>query len=144
MKRLHGPTRRRDRPLRSAWFAIAVAAAVSGAFDIAAAGDAGTGIATVEIAKFAFEPGQITVAPGTRVRWINRDETPHTVTSQGAPKTLSSPGLDVDDAFDHVFASEGDFAYFCTVHPMMTGVVHVRKAPIAAGDGATLAGAGPR
>jgi plastocyanin len=25
------------------------------------------------------------------------------------------------------FASEGDFSYICTLHPFMTGVVHVRK-----------------
>jgi plastocyanin len=26
-----------------------------------------------------------------------------------------------------VFSKEGDFGYICTVHPFMTGVVHVRK-----------------
>ncbi len=82
---------------------------------------------TVDIANFAFVPREITVEPGTRLRWTNRDETPHTVTSQGGKKILSSPGLDVGDHYEFVFTSEGDFAYFCTVHPMMTGVVHVRK-----------------
>ncbi len=82
----------------------------------------------VDIAKFAFVPKEITVAPGTRVRWTNHDETPHTVTHQAATKVFSSPGMDIDDHFEFVFMSEGDFAYFCTVHPMMTGVVHVRKA----------------
>jgi plastocyanin len=83
---------------------------------------------TVEIANFAFVPKEITVEPGTRLRWTNHDETPHTVTSQGGTKVLSSPGLDVGDQYEFVFSGEGDFAYFCTVHPMMTGVVHVRKA----------------
>jgi plastocyanin len=81
----------------------------------------------VDIAKFAFSPKEITVEPGTRVRWINRDETPHTVTSQSARRVFSSPGLDLDDHYEFAFAEEGDFPYFCTVHPMMTGVVHVRK-----------------
>jgi hypothetical protein len=35
--------------------------------------------------------------------------------------------LDTDDKFEHTYASEGDFSYFCTVHPFMTGVVHVRS-----------------
>ena len=83
---------------------------------------------TVDIAKFAFVPKEITIEPGTRLRWTNHDETPHTVTSQTGKKVLSSPGLDVDDQFEFVFTDEGDFPYFCTVHPMMTGVVHVRKA----------------
>ena len=68
---------------------------------------------------------EITVAPGTRIVWTNRDETPHTVTSND--KSFASKGLDTDDKFEHTFASEGDFAYICTVHPFMTGVVHVRK-----------------
>ena len=70
-------------------------------------------------------PKEITVAPGTRVVWTNRDETPHTVTSND--KSFASKGLDTDDQFEHVFSKEGDFGYICTVHPFMTGVVHVRK-----------------
>ena len=80
---------------------------------------------TVDIAKFTFAPKEITVAPGTTIIWTNRDETPHTVTSND--KSFASKGLDTDDTFEHVFASEGDFTYFCTLHPFMTGVVHVRK-----------------
>ena len=79
----------------------------------------------VDIAKFAFAPKEITIAPGTRIVWTNRDQTPHTVTS--SDKSFASKGLDTDDKFEHVFASVGDFNYICTVHPYMTGVVHVRK-----------------
>ena len=79
----------------------------------------------LNIAKFAFAPKEITVAPGTKIVWTNRDETPHTVTSND--KSFASKGLDTDDKFEHTFASEGDFSYVCTVHPFMTGVVHVRK-----------------
>jgi plastocyanin len=79
----------------------------------------------VAIAKFAFAPKEITVAPGTKITWINRDEAPHTVTSND--KSFASKGLDTDDRFEHTLASEGDFNYICTVHPFMTGVVHVRK-----------------
>jgi len=79
----------------------------------------------VNIAKFAFSPQEITVAPGTKVIWTNRDDTPHTVTSND--KSFASKGLDTDDKFEHTFTSEGDFSYICTLHPFMTGVVHVRK-----------------
>jgi len=79
----------------------------------------------VVISKFAFDPKEITVAPGTRVVWTNRDETPHTVTS--GDKSFASKGLDTGDTFETTLAREGDFAYICTVHPYMTGVVHVRK-----------------
>ena len=79
----------------------------------------------INIAKFAFGPKEITIAPGTRIVWTNRDETPHTVTSND--KSFASKGLDTDDKFEHTFATEGDFSYICTVHPFMTGVVHVHK-----------------
>ena len=80
---------------------------------------------TVDITKFAFTPKEITIAPGTKITWTNRDEAPHTVTSND--KSFASKGLDTDDKFEHTFASEGDFTYICTVHPFMTGVVHVHK-----------------
>ena len=79
----------------------------------------------LDIAKFAFAPKEITVAPGTKIVWTNRDEAPHTVTSND--KSFASKGLDTDDKFEHVFDKEGDFSYICTVHPFMTGVVHVHK-----------------
>jgi len=79
----------------------------------------------VAIAKFAYAPKDVTVAPGTKIVWTNRDETPHTVTS--TDKGFASKGMDTDDTFEHTFDREGDFAYICTVHPFMTGVVHVRK-----------------
>ena len=79
----------------------------------------------LNIAKFAFAPKEITIAPGTKIVWTNHDETPHTVTSKD--KSFASKGLDTDDKFEHTFASEGDFNYICTLHPYMTGVVHVRK-----------------
>jgi plastocyanin len=79
----------------------------------------------VNIAKFAYGPKEITITPGTKIIWTNHDETPHTVTSND--KSFASKGLDTDDKFEHTFANEGDFNYICTVHPFMTGVVHVRK-----------------
>lgn len=79
----------------------------------------------INIAKFAYGPKEITIAPGTKIVWTNHDETPHTVTSND--KSFASKGLDTDDKFEHTFATEGDFGYICTVHPFMTGVVHVRK-----------------
>jgi plastocyanin len=83
--------------------------------------------ATVNITKFMFGPKEITVAPGTTVRWVNHDEVPHTVASQDKAKTFASKALDTDDRFETTFVAEGDYGYICTVHPFMTGVVHVRK-----------------
>jgi plastocyanin len=91
----------------------------------AIAADAAGPVLSVDIAKFAYAPKDITVSPGTKVVWVNHDEAPHTVTS--SDKSFASKGMDTDDKFEHTFASEGDFNYICSVHPFMTGVVHVRK-----------------
>jgi plastocyanin len=96
------------------------------AFAIAAASSAfGAETVTVDITKFAFTPKEVTIKPGTTVVWVNHDEVPHTATS--ADKTLASKALDTDDRYEHTFDSEGDVAYFCAVHPFMTGVVHVHR-----------------
>ena len=91
----------------------------------------------VEIHKFAFTPQEITVAPGTTVTWTNADETPHTLAARDA--SFKSKALDTGDAFTFTFAQPGDFAYFCTLHPFMTGVVHVRKRESAIGNGESAA-----
>ena len=106
--------------------AVAVAALLLGAaFAVPAIHAASPASVDVDIAKFLFTAKEITVAPGTRVVWTNRDETPHTVAAND--KSFSSKGLDTNDTFEHTFATEGDFGYICTVHPFMTGVVHVHK-----------------
>ena len=88
---------------------------------------------TVAIQKFAFTPKEITVAPGTTIVWTNHDETPHTLIANDG--SFVSKAMDTDDRYEHTFATEGDFNYFCTLHPFMTGVVHVRaKAATAAGS----------
>jgi plastocyanin len=106
----------------------AVCALSLGAWATITVGAAGPKTTTVDIVKFAFTPKEITVEPGTRVKWTNHDETPHTVSSQPPGKTLASKAMDTDDQYEFVFTTEGDYPYFCTVHPFMTGTVHVRKA----------------
>ena len=78
----------------------------------------------VTIRKFAFAPREITVAPGSTVVWTNKDETPHTVSA--SDHAFLSKALDTEDHYEHTFVNEGDYSYFCTLHPFMTGVVHVR------------------
>ena len=79
----------------------------------------------VEISKFAFTPSEITVKPGTTVVWTNDDQTPHTISARDG--SFASTGMDTGDTYQHTFTREGDVSYFCTVHPFMTGIVHVRQ-----------------
>jgi plastocyanin len=79
----------------------------------------------VEINKFSFMPREITIAAGTQVTWLNRDATIHSIVSED--KLFSSRGLDTGDRFSATFDHAGDFSYVCSLHPFMTGIVHVRE-----------------
>ena len=82
---------------------------------------------SVSIQDFFFDPGQLSVAPGTTVRWVNEGQAPHTVTSTDG-KELDSATLQPGDTYTFTF-DEGDagetFAYQCTIHPQMTASVTV-------------------
>jgi len=95
------------------------------------AGFAAAGLAAAEsgadevtIDNFTFTPQTLTVKAGTTVRWINHDDIPHTVLSQD--RKVKSAALDTDDAFSYKFDVAGTYAYFCSVHPKMTGTVVVK------------------
>ena len=77
---------------------------------------------SVMIDNFTFEPAQLTVKVGTTVTWKNRDDIPHTIVSAG--KFRSKP-LDTDDSFSFTFTATGDYTYFCSLHPHMTGAIKV-------------------
>jgi plastocyanin len=76
------------------------------------------------IDNYSFVPKQLTIKAGTMVVWLNKDDTPHTVTSND--NAFSSPLLDTNAKFQFTFAKPGKYAYHCKVHPMMTGVVEVQ------------------
>jgi plastocyanin len=78
----------------------------------------------VEIDNFVFGPAAITVPVGTTVTWINRDDIPHTVVS--TDKLFKSKVLDTDEKFSFTFTKPGEYPYFCSIHPKMTGKVVVQ------------------
>ena len=80
----------------------------------------------IVIDNFTFSPATVTIAPGTRVVWINHDDVPHTATSTSKPKRFESGTLDTDDKFAQVFTEPGTYNYFCAVHPKMTGQIIVK------------------
>jgi plastocyanin len=103
--------------------AAALAVMLLGAPRAVAAQAAPAAAAEVEIDQFAFVPQRITVKAGTTVSWINDDDTPHTVASSS--KLFKSKALDTKDKFAFTFTTPGTYAYFCSLHPHMTGVVVV-------------------
>jgi plastocyanin len=82
-----------------------------------------TATAEVKIDNFSFGPSDLTVAAGTTVTWVNRDDIPHTVVS--TDKVFKSKVLDTDEKFSFTFSKAGTYPYFCSIHPKMTGKVIV-------------------
>lgn len=80
----------------------------------------------VTIDNFTFTPAEVTVAPGTTVTWVNNDDIPHTVVEE--KRAFRSRVLDTEDKFSFTFDTAGDYAYFCSLHPHMTGKVIVKPA----------------
>ena len=78
----------------------------------------------VAIDNFSFNPPTVTVPAGTTISWVKHDDVPHTVTAND--HSFSSKGLDTDVRFSRVFTAPGTYAYFCAVHPHMTGQVIVK------------------
>jgi plastocyanin len=80
--------------------------------------------AEVKIDNFSFGPAAVTVPVGTTVTWVNRDDIPHTVVS--TEKVFKSKVLDTDEKFSFTFTKPGEYPYFCSIHPKMTGKVVVQ------------------
>ena len=84
-----------------------------------------TGTAAVSIANFAFHPDTITVVIGVNntVIWTNNDATSHTVMSDSS--LFGSGILTPHATYTFTFDQAGTYGYHCSIHPSMTGAVHV-------------------
>ena len=78
---------------------------------------------TVSIQDFSFNPGQITVAPGTTVTWTNEGPSPHTTTADDG--SWDSGTLQQGEDFSFTFDEPGTYTYHCSIHPDMTASVKV-------------------
>jgi plastocyanin len=76
----------------------------------------------VTLDNFTFSPVELKVKVGDTVTWINHDDIPHTVVSAGK---FRSKTMDTDGTFSFTFTSAGDYKYFCSLHPHMTGMIKV-------------------
>ena len=79
---------------------------------------------TVTIDGTALQPAALTIKPGTRVVWVNKDIVSHTATST-APKVFESGTLDTGKSWKMTFKTKGDFPYSCRFHPTMKASLKV-------------------
>ena len=92
-------------------------------------GKADTHIGTAKVKVQAteaqkFVPGDVTVTANDIVEWDVTGGLPHNVTFDDA--SLSSSNFNAGDSWQVQFTKPGDYAYKCTIHAGMSGVVHVK------------------
>jgi amicyanin len=100
-----------------------VGAALAGGVLVAGA-QARTGAVTID--NFTFNPQNLTVKAGTTVTWTNKDDIPHAIAA--VDKQFKSKVVDTDNSYSFTFATPGTYAYFCSLHPHMTGTIVVEAA----------------
>jgi plastocyanin len=79
-------------------------------------------VVKVSMRNTQFYPRTLNIRKGDVVEWKNDDLVPHTATSASFDSGSMNPGT----AWRHTFTKAGQFAYVCTFHPTMTGVVVVK------------------
>lgn len=82
------------------------------------------GEVSADITNYAFASQVVKVKKGTTITWTNKDNAPHTVTSDQGEE-LDSPVMNQNDTFRKTFESTGVFYYHCTPHPNMIAAVIV-------------------
>ena len=102
--------------------AVQQAQAASASADVPMTVVAGETIVAIQGMKYV--PATVTVAPGSTVRWVNRDSMEHTVTSTEGK--WDSGTIRPGETWSRRFDEPGSYPYVCTPHPFMTGTVVVR------------------
>lgn len=102
----------------------------------------------VDIPGKSFAPSDLTILAGDTVTWRNEDSVGHDVAADD--DLFDSGGLSPGLSFSFTFTEEGTYAYQCTIHRFMTGVVRVfglalsgPERPVPSGGGAVLRGLAP-
>lgn len=85
--------------------------------------EAGGRVGKIQVRTFRFRPKVLRVDTGTKVRWKNRDEILHTITSDTGVFDQELDGAGTK--FAHRFEAAGTFEYHCSRHESMTGKVIV-------------------
>lgn len=125
--------RRTPRLVAAALVALATLAPAALPSPVAAATHA------VEIGDGFFGPAALTVAVGDTVTWTNADDSPHTVTADGA---FDSGNVDPGTTFSFTFTTAGTYTYVCQYHDEMVATITVAAAG-SGGNAATPAPAAP-
>ncbi|HET7856226.1 MAG TPA: cupredoxin domain-containing protein [Gaiellaceae bacterium] len=80
----------------------------------------------VDITRIGFTPSRITIDPGDRVTWTNKDSSQHgVVADQG--RFPASPALQANQSYSYTFTKSGTFGYRDPFNTRERGTIVVRE-----------------
>jgi plastocyanin len=79
---------------------------------------------TVTIEAMQFNPPELTLHRGERIVWVNKDLFPHTVTANN--NAFDSGSIASDASWSYTPTKAGEYAYGCSFHPTMKGMIKVQ------------------
>lgn len=87
-----------------------------------------------------YEPDPVTAGVGDGIEWTNEDNAPHTVTHRVTESPLFDSGIITAGKawkFDTSELAEGEYEYYCTLHPFMTAFLTLHAAGTSPPSGET-------
>src|SRR5262245_40942331 len=82
---------------------------------------------SISIIEYFFNPDTRSIAQSDQIVWTNNGQFKHTTTSDTG--LWDSGDLTAGMTFSVTFTQTGTFAFHCSIHPFMTGTIHVVAPP---------------
>jgi plastocyanin len=79
-------------------------------------------VVRVTINDLAFSPAEVRAKVGDTIEWVNGDFVDHTATAKDGTWDVA---IAAGKSAQLPLSTAGTFAYYCKVHPGMTGSIHV-------------------
>jgi plastocyanin len=83
---------------------------------------AGGEVVRVTINDLAFSPAEVRAKVGDTIEWVNGDFVDHTATAKNGAWDVA---IAAGKSAQLPLTTAGTFAYFCKIHPGMTGTINV-------------------
>jgi plastocyanin len=92
------------------------------ALALAAASPVAAGVVRIDASGIAFVPARVSAKVGDTVEWTNKDFVVHSATARNGDWDLNLP---VHKTGQTVLKKAGKIAYYCRLHPNMTGEIDI-------------------
>ena len=92
----------------------------------APASSSGGGEVEIKLQNIAFDPKDVSVKVGQKVKWNNEDSVDHNVVANSGA-TFKSNSFGKGASFEFTPTKAGTIKYVCTIHPGMTGTLTVTQ-----------------